>query len=55
MLLWHVQGQLKIWKLIDLLPSIWADVLIVLARNSHKERKHRVSYSICIVSDSVNY
>ena len=50
-----MQGQCKIWKLIDLLPGIWADMLIALAGNSHKEIRHRVSYSICIVSNSVNY
>jgi hypothetical protein len=55
MLLWHVQGQLKIWKLIDLLPGIWADVLVTLAGNSHKEMKHRVSYSTCVVSNDVSY
>jgi hypothetical protein len=55
MLLWHVQGQLKIWKLIDLLPDIWTDVLITFAGTSHKEMKHRVSYSICVVPNSVNY
>ena len=55
MLLWHVQGQRKIWKLIDLLPGIWTDVLIALAGNSNKEMKHRISYSICIVSTNINY
>jgi len=37
------------------MPGIWADVLIALDRNSHKEMKHTVSYSLCVVSNSVNY
>jgi len=47
------RGNLKFGK-IDYLPSIWADAWIELCGNSHKEVKHRVSYSICVMSNSLN-